>query len=99
MSPLEMIREWERGCTVSMFSSDSKQPIECQECTAALIAALKNKLMDDEDNARPILPLKYIWTSGLLVGIPIGSVLGWLASFLWLAIAGWAMYRIWRVNQ
>lgn len=36
MTTLEMIKEWEKGCSCAM-----NNPIECQECTLALIEAIK----------------------------------------------------------
>lgn len=36
MTTLEMIKEWEKGCSCAMDN-----PIECQECTLALIEAIK----------------------------------------------------------
>lgn len=39
MTPLEMIEEWERGCSCAPHD-----PAECKECTRGLIQALKNRL-------------------------------------------------------
>ena len=36
MTTLEMIKEWEKGCSCAMDN-----PIECQECTMALIEVIK----------------------------------------------------------
>lgn len=40
MTPLEMITEWERGCSCC----EGEHPITCSECTLALINALKSSL-------------------------------------------------------
>jgi hypothetical protein len=40
MSPLDAIAEWRRGCSCAVKGS----PEQCQECTRALVDALKHKL-------------------------------------------------------
>lgn len=52
MTPLEMIAEWEKGCTCGgpVFDrcegnpAGTTSPVQCQECTVALIEALKGAL-------------------------------------------------------
>lgn len=51
------------------------------------------------DNEKIYLRLRYIWIGGMLVGIPLGSMLGQWAPFVWLPLAFWAMWRIWKEQQ
>ena len=64
MSILEMIAEWEKGCTCAgpihdaLFpESDKTSAVECAECTEALIAAIKahelNKVTAEDEETRP----------------------------------------------
>lgn len=61
MSPLEMIAEWRKGCSVagplfdSMMTPDaphSTNPGECHECTMGLIVALEKALPAIEADAK-----------------------------------------------
>lgn len=57
MTPLEMIKEWRKGCSVSMFvgyrdETLSNNPEDCRECTVALIEAIERwHIENGEKNA------------------------------------------------
>lgn len=47
MTPLEMIAEWRKGCSIAgPACGQDDSPAECRECTEALIEALENKLKE-----------------------------------------------------
>lgn len=51
MTPLEMIAEWRKGCTVSNHSAVG--PATCVECTGALIDALEKRLRGSRSKEWP----------------------------------------------
>lgn len=57
MAPLDMIAEWKNGCTVAGPNSvhGQAEPVQCQECTAGLIAALEEALIAEK--------LSLIWSN------------------------------------
>lgn len=42
MAPIEIIREWQRGCSCA----DDMKPWQCDECTTAMIGALKKEMSE-----------------------------------------------------
>jgi hypothetical protein len=56
MTPLQMIKEWELGCTCAGPMYDrmtgnpegTTRPSECQECTDGLIEAVKRYYTDED---------------------------------------------------
>jgi hypothetical protein len=59
MTPLEMIAEWERGCSntvechpVTKEAVTNLHPERCEECTLGLIKALKTALQHTESQTK-----------------------------------------------
>lgn len=42
---------------------------------------------------------RWIFVAGVLVGLPIGSLLGLLSAFIWLPLGAWATYQVWKDQQ
>lgn len=46
MTPLEMIAEWRKGCSVTDTLSPDAHPVDCKDCTIGLIDALEKRLQN-----------------------------------------------------
>ena len=46
MTPLEMIKEWKRGCSCA----PKETPEDCKDCTVGLISAIENSLVNGNEN-------------------------------------------------
>lgn len=51
MTPLEIIAEWEKGCSCASLG----KPEECAECTGAALRAIKDRLTKDSPSLAEIV--------------------------------------------
>lgn len=76
MTPLEMIAEWKKGCTVSLNDS----PESCGFCTRALIDGIEAYLIADDQQKRKISTTNQVYIADNPPNVDVSVVKQVLAS-------------------